>query len=112
MSGVTMLPPALGAEIIDHDAELTGQRREGTFYATWGLLDQIINGVAAAALPLLLLLGRSRADPHGPLGVRMVGVLGGVMLLTAFLVFQKYPLWRHPSDVLRPRSPMRGDHDG
>ncbi|HDQ71988.1 MAG TPA: hypothetical protein ENN19_07815 [Chloroflexi bacterium] len=92
MSGVTMLPPAFGAEIADYDAASTGQRREGTLYATWGLLDQVINGAAAAILPLILLLGRSRTDPRGPLGVRAVGVLGGVMMLGAFFIFQRYPL--------------------
>jgi Na+/melibiose symporter-like transporter len=92
MAGVTMLPPAFGAEIADYDETLTGQRREGTYYATWGLLDQVINGVTAAALPLLLLLGRSRSDPHGPLGVRSVGLVGGVLMLVAFMIFLRYPL--------------------
>ncbi|MEJ5309439.1 MAG: MFS transporter [Anaerolineae bacterium] len=94
LSGVTMLPMAFGAEIADHDAALTGQRREGLYYAMWGLLDQGVNGVAAALLPLILLLGRSRSDPHGPLGVRMIGVAGGVMLLVAFVIFLRYP-FRH-----------------
>ncbi len=91
LSGVTMLPMAFGAEIADHDAMLTGQRREGLYYAMWGLLDQVINGVVAAFLPLLLLLGRSHSDPHGPLGVRLIGVVGGVMLLAAFFIFLRYP---------------------
>ncbi len=101
LSGVTMLPPAFGAEIADYDETLTGQRREGAYYATWGLLDQVINGVTAAALPILLLLGRSQSDPHGPLGVRMTGVVGGVLLLIAFLIFTQYPL--------RRRSAPQGD---
>ena len=91
MSGVTMLPPVFGAEVIDHDETVTGQRREGFYAAAWGLLDQVANGVAGAALPLLLLLGRSRFDPRGPLGVRLVGALGGVLLLAAFLIFLRYP---------------------
>ncbi|HEY89936.1 MAG TPA: MFS transporter [Thermoflexia bacterium] len=91
MSGVIMLPPAFGAEIADRDAELTGQRREGTYYAAWGLLDQIVNGAAAALLPLVFLLGRSRTAPHGPLGVRLIGVLGGGLMLIAFVIFQQYP---------------------
>lgn len=99
MAGVTMLPPAFGAEIADYDETLTGQRREGTYYATWGLLDQVINGVTAAALPLLLLLGRSRSDPHGPLGVRSVGLVGGVLMLVAFLIFLRYPLRKHQGTV-------------
>jgi GPH family glycoside/pentoside/hexuronide:cation symporter len=92
MSGVTMLPPAFGAEITDHDEALTGERREGIYYATWGFLDQVTQGVGAAILPLILLLGRSQTDPNGPLGVRMVGVLGGVLMLIGFFVFLKYPL--------------------
>lgn len=104
MSGVTMLPPAFGAEITDHDAALTGQHREGTYYATWGLLDQVINGAASALLPLLLLLGRSHSDPYGPLGVRMIGVVCGVLMFAAFLIFSYYPL--------RHRSPSQGNRDG
>jgi GPH family glycoside/pentoside/hexuronide:cation symporter len=92
MSGVMVLTQAFTAEITDYDAELTGQRREGAYYSAWGVLDQVINGTAAAMLPILLLLGRSRADVHGPLGVRLVGVLGGALLLVAFLVFLRYPL--------------------
>jgi len=91
-SGVMVLPRAFGAEIVDYDEELTGQRREGIYYATWGMLDQVINGVGAALVPLLLLLGRSQHDPNGPLGVRLVGVVGGVLLFVGFLIFLRYPL--------------------
>ncbi|MDX9829526.1 MAG: MFS transporter [Anaerolineae bacterium] len=94
LSGVVVLPRALGAEIVDHDEELTGQRREGIYYATWGLLDQVVNGVMAALLPLLLLLGRSHLEPQGPLGVRLVGALGGAFMLAGFLIFLRYPLGR------------------
>jgi GPH family glycoside/pentoside/hexuronide:cation symporter len=101
LSGITMLPPAFGAEITDHDESLTGQRREGAYYAIWGLLDQVANGLTAALLPLLLLLGRSHSDPRGPLGVRIVGIVGGILMFAAFLIFLNYPLKR--------RSPIRGN---
>ena len=91
-SGVSMLPMAFGAEITDYDQHLTGQRREGLYYAAWGVLDQVVNGAVAALLPLILMLGRSRSDPNGPLGVRLTGVFGGVCMLLAFLVFMRYPL--------------------
>jgi GPH family glycoside/pentoside/hexuronide:cation symporter len=87
-----MLPMAFGADIVDQDEQLTGQRREGLYYAVWGLLDQVVNALAAALLPLFLLLGRSRTDPQGPLGVRVIGLAGGVMLFIAFLIFQQYPM--------------------
>jgi GPH family glycoside/pentoside/hexuronide:cation symporter len=101
LSGVLMLPPAFAAEITDYDERLSGQRREGTYYAMWGLLDQVINGIVAAVLPLLLLLGRSRSDPRGPLGVRLIGVMGGLLMVIAFAIFTRYPLWR--------RSPAKGE---
>jgi len=96
MSGVTMLPQAFAAEITDYDETLTGQRREGAYYSSWSLLGQVISGVAALALSLLFLLGRSQGDINGPLGVRLTGLIGGVLMFAAFLLFFKYPL-RHLS---------------
>jgi GPH family glycoside/pentoside/hexuronide:cation symporter len=96
MSGVTMLPQAFAAEITDYDETLTGQRREGAYYSSWSLLGQVISGVAALALSLLFLLGRSQTDINGPLGVRLTGLIGGVLMFAAFLLFFKYPL-RHLS---------------
>jgi GPH family glycoside/pentoside/hexuronide:cation symporter len=92
LSGVVILTPAFTAEITDYDETLTGQRREGAYYSAWGLLDEVINGAALTLLPFILLLGRSHSDPHGPLGVRMVGLIGGILLFGAFLIFLRYPL--------------------
>lgn len=92
MSPVIMLPQAFAAEITDYDETVTGQRREGAYYSAWSLLDQLVNGLAGALLPMLLLLGRSRTDVHGPLGVRLTGLIGGALLFAAFLIFQRYPL--------------------
>jgi GPH family glycoside/pentoside/hexuronide:cation symporter len=92
LSGALVLSPALAAEVTDYDEQLTGQRREGAYYASWGLLDNLVSGAASALVPLLLLLGRSRSDLHGPLGVRMIGLVSGVMMLAAFFVFLRYPL--------------------
>jgi GPH family glycoside/pentoside/hexuronide:cation symporter len=96
MSAVTMLPQAFAAEITDYDEKLTGQRREGAYYSSWSLLGQVISGVAALVLSLLFLLGRSQTDIHGPLGVRLTGLIGGALMFAAFLIFFKYPL-RHLS---------------
>ncbi len=57
MSGVTMLPQAFAAEITDYDETITGQRREGAYYSAWSLLGQVISGVAALVLSLLVLVG-------------------------------------------------------
>jgi GPH family glycoside/pentoside/hexuronide:cation symporter len=92
VTGVMVLSPVLAAELTDYDEKLTGQRREGTYYATWGLLDNIVSGAASALIPLFLLMGRSASDPNGPLGVRAVVILGGVLMLAAFVIFTRYPL--------------------
>ena len=98
-SGVIMLPRAFAAEITDYDETLTGQRREGAYFSAWSFLDQVINGIAGAILPLLLLLGRSRFDPYGPLGVRLVGPIGGFLLLIAFFIFLAYPFRQNPASL-------------
>ncbi len=90
LAGAQILPSAMIAEITDHDERLTGQRREGSFYSIWGLLNQVSSGLGLAIIPLVLLLGRSRSDPQGPLGVRLLGLIGGLLLLVAFWVFRQY----------------------
>ncbi len=91
-AGAQILPGALAAEITDHDELLTGQRREGSFYSVWGLLNQVASGLAAGIIPLFLLLGRSQLDPNGPLGVRLLGLASGILLLISFLIFGQYKL--------------------
>jgi Na+/melibiose symporter-like transporter len=78
------------AEITDEDGIQTGRRREGSFYSVWGLLNQASSGLGMAIIPLFLLLGRSKSDPHGPLGVRLLGLLGGIFLLISYMIFQQY----------------------
>jgi GPH family glycoside/pentoside/hexuronide:cation symporter len=109
VSGFTVLSPAFVAEVTDYDEMLTGQRREGTYYATLGFVDHIANSITLAFLPLLLLLGRGQSDLHGPLGVRMVGIVGGVMMLAAFMLFLRYPFRRPPHKP--ERDPIRIGHD-
>ncbi len=78
-------------EIVDDDAVVTGQRREGVYYAALDAVDSIVYSVIAMIPPLVLLLGRGQSDPNGPLGIRIIGVLGGVMALGAFFLFRWYP---------------------
>lgn len=92
LAATQILPSAIAAEITDDDERRTGQRREGSFYSVWALLGQVSSGLATAAIPLFLLLGRSQFDPHGPLGVRLLGLAGGGFLLASFWVFRKYKL--------------------
>ncbi len=95
LAGAQVLPGAMIAEITDHDERLTGQRREGSFYSVWGLVNQASSGLAIALIPLFLLLGRSKLDAQGPLGVRLLGLAGGLLLLASFWIFRQYKLNAH-----------------
>ncbi|MBK9926760.1 MAG: MFS transporter [Anaerolineales bacterium] len=99
LAGAQILPGAMMAEITDHDEHITGQRREGSFYSVWGLLNQASSGLGLAVIPLFLLLGRSKLDTQGPLGVRLLGVFGGLLLLTSFWIFKQYKLENPPKSV-------------
>jgi len=92
ISGVVVLSSAFIAEITDDDEEKTGQRREGVYFAVMKVLDQLFSGVAMFLLPIILLMGRSRLSPQGPLGVRMTGVVAGILMFVGFLVFLWYPM--------------------
>jgi GPH family glycoside/pentoside/hexuronide:cation symporter len=90
LAGVQVLPSSMVAEITDHDQVIMGHRREGSFYSVWGLFNQVSAGLAHAIIPLFLLLGHARTDPDGPLGVRLLGLMGGILLITSFWVFRGY----------------------
>jgi len=89
LAGAQILPSAMLAEIADADERLTGQRREGSYYSVWGLANQVSSGVATAAIPIFLLLGRGQFEPQGPLGVRLLGLAGGLLLFASFWIFSR-----------------------
>jgi GPH family glycoside/pentoside/hexuronide:cation symporter len=95
LAGSQILPGAMMADITDHDERITGQRREGSFYSVWGLLNQASSGLGLAIIPIFFLLGRSQSDPYGPLGVRLLGVFGGLLLLASAWIFNQYHLSRN-----------------
>ena len=92
ISGAVVLSAAFMAEIIDFDEKVTGLRREGLYYSVIKVLEQIFSGLAMLLLPAILLLGRSRTAPQGALGVRMVGLVSGILIGIGFVIFLRYPL--------------------
>ena len=79
LAGAQALPGAVTAEIDGNDYTIFGN-----------LVDQLASGTALVIIPFFLLLGRSQAEPQGPLGVRLLGLAGGAFLLAAFVVFGKF----------------------
>lgn len=104
LSGAVVLSSTFVAEIIDRDETVTGQRREGIYFAVMKFLDQIFSGIASLLLPLFLLLGRSQSSQQGPLGVRLIGLVAGVLMFIGFLIFLRYPLCSDRAGRIQERS--------
>ena len=93
MAGVNLLPRAITADITDYDELRTGMRREGMFYATQNLFEKVGSSFSPLFLALILLLGETTEDP---LGLRMVGLVAGVIAFFGYWLFRGYRL---PSTV-------------
>jgi GPH family glycoside/pentoside/hexuronide:cation symporter len=96
MAGVFMLPNILIADIVDHDAKRTSTRREGMFYGAQNLLEKSASAFAPLIFALVLLAGDSAEDP---LGIRLVGPVGGVLLLIGWFSFRRYALYDDVHDA-------------
>lgn len=88
--GMTVLNTAFMGEIIEYDATLTGQRREGAYYAALDFINEIMYNIIAMAPPILLIMGRGSSAPRGTLGLRLAGVYGGLVALIALIIFRNY----------------------
>lgn len=87
MSPCFVLPSVLMADVIDHDEDISGHRREAVYYGAEQGIQKI--GIALSALiftQVLQFFGHTAADP---LGLRLIGPLAAVFALTGFLVFAK-----------------------
>jgi GPH family glycoside/pentoside/hexuronide:cation symporter len=87
IAGVVILTSTFAAEITDRDN--TG--REGMYFASLKVIDQIFSGLASILLPLLLTLGISHTLPQGAIGVKLTGAVGGGLMLIGFFLFLRYP---------------------
>ncbi len=96
-----LFPIPLMADVIDADSATTALRREATYLGAASFVQR----TALAVAPLLIVLLRLLGDTRGhTLGVRLVGPLGGVTLLAAYLLFRTYDLpdevpWRVPPEA-------------
>jgi glycoside/pentoside/hexuronide:cation symporter, GPH family len=93
-----LFPIPLYADVIDQDSGQTKLRREATYLGAQGFVERT---AASIALPLLVLLRLLGDTPGNSLGVRIVGPVGGLLILTAWILFRTYNL----SDNVRERVP-------
>lgn len=84
---VAVLPNAVLADIADHDARRTGIKQEGMFFAARTLMQKFGQTFGILIFAALATLGK---DPGQDLGVRLSGVAGFVLCLTAAIIFMRY----------------------
>ena len=90
IAGVVILTSVFAAEITDRD----NTHREGMYFASMKVIDQIFSGLASVLLPLLLSLGVSHTLPQGAIGVKLTGLVSGMLMLIGFLLFLRYPKYK------------------
>lgn len=85
-----VIPRAILADVMDHDTERTGYRREAMYNGMEGLTQKIAGGLAMAFQGVLFAeFGFSREHPHG---IILTGAAAGVLAVIGILAFLKYPL--------------------
>jgi Na+/melibiose symporter-like transporter len=77
----------LTADVIDDDSIKTKQRREATYLGASSFVERTATSLAPLLIVLLRLLGDTRGHT---VGVRLVGLLGGLLILAAYLLFRRY----------------------
>ncbi|MDW7650319.1 MAG: MFS transporter [Bacillota bacterium] len=89
LSSLFVLPDAIVASITDLEAGLSGQRREGMYFGTQGLILKIMMGLSTFVAGLILqFYGRT---PAQPLGVQLTGPVAAVFVLIGAIIFWFYP---------------------
>ncbi|MBI5832439.1 MAG: MFS transporter [Armatimonadetes bacterium] len=90
VAGLMILPHALLADICDHDARLTGQRREALFYGVQGTFTKAAMACSVIiASGLLDRLGNTAARPWGLVACPLVASLATAGSLLSFRGFRR-----------------------
>ena len=84
-----ILPMPIFADIMDHDEQRTGYRREAMYNGMEGLITKFAAGIATATVPLMLAwFGNTKEHPWGML---MAGPICGVFFFLGWIAFKKHP---------------------
>ena len=95
--GWVVLPVSIAADVIDEDELRTGLRREGAFFGVWLLVMKLSTAVASlvvgAGLQLVGYVPNVAQSAGATLGIMVLyGPVPSVLMLTAFLLFRRFPL--------------------
>jgi glycoside/pentoside/hexuronide:cation symporter, GPH family len=98
-----LFPVPLTADVIDDDSRRTGHRREATYLGSSSFVERVATSLAPLLVVLLRLLGDTRGDT---VGVRLAGVLGGLLIFSAYLVFRSYDVPDEVRDRVQPEATL------
>jgi GPH family glycoside/pentoside/hexuronide:cation symporter len=87
LASLGILPNAILAEIAERDAKLTGENREGMFFAVKYLFVKLGQSLGIALFAFLTIYGK---DPGHDYGLRLNGICGFVLCVAALLVFTRF----------------------
>ncbi|MAG36559.1 MAG: hypothetical protein CL878_10000 [Dehalococcoidia bacterium] len=87
IAGLFVFPNALLADVIDHDALLTGHRREGMYFGVLATINKL--ALALSSLVFGVVLGVFGSTAANPLGIRLVGPVAGVAVGLGLLIFAR-----------------------
>ena len=88
-SSFFILPNAMLPDVIDRDERNFGVRREAIFFGTRGLLQNMSQGMGVFLAGILLMLGKTPAQPWG---VQLAFPVAGLFALAAAWAFVFYPI--------------------
>ncbi len=90
LSAALIVPNAMVADIAELDAIENGQRREGMFFGTQGLINKLMVGLSSVVTPLLFnTFGYTRETP---LGLQLCGPVSGALVLAGIFILKRYSL--------------------
>jgi GPH family glycoside/pentoside/hexuronide:cation symporter len=84
---LNILPNAILSEIIEKDSRDTGQNKEAVYFAVRYFFVKIAQTFGIGLFSMLLLYGK---DIGNDLGIRLNGIFGLILCLTAMLVFTRF----------------------
>jgi GPH family glycoside/pentoside/hexuronide:cation symporter len=87
LASLGILPTAILAEIAERDARITGENREGMFFAVKFLFVKLGQTLGIALFAFLTVYGK---DPGHDYGLRLNGICGFVLCLIAFVFFTRF----------------------
>ena len=89
VSALLAIPNAMISDLAEYDAVTTGSKREGMYFGAQGLIQKINLGISTLILGYLF--ATFGKDIANPLGVKLSGVVVGVVCLIGTILYMLYP---------------------